>query len=93
MVHEVDSAFGLLYAVFLWLIAGFVIGLLARFILPGPDPAGLWKTVLYGVIGSLVGGLVARLMGLTGMFGFVPVLAVAIFAVWLNRKHRHNVAV
>jgi uncharacterized membrane protein YeaQ/YmgE (transglycosylase-associated protein family) len=36
------------------IIIGFVVGLLARFLVPGRDPAGFIITTLLGVIGSLL---------------------------------------
>lgn len=44
----------------LWLIiAGFVIGGLARLAVPGPDPMPWYATILLGVAGTWVGGLVS----------------------------------
>ena len=39
--------------------AGFLIGALARLALPGPDPMPFWFTVLIGMAGSIVGGVIA----------------------------------
>lgn len=44
-------------------VSGLIIGLLARFAVPGKDPLKLWQTILLGVAGSLVGGAVAALVG------------------------------
>ena len=44
------------------LVVGFVIGAIARLVLPGPDPMGCLGTAVLGVAGSLVGGLVADLL-------------------------------
>jgi len=41
------------------LISGFVIGALARWAVPGPDPMPVWMTILFGVVGSFVGGGIA----------------------------------
>jgi uncharacterized membrane protein YeaQ/YmgE (transglycosylase-associated protein family) len=47
-----------------WLLVyGLVLGLLARFAVPGKDPLKLWQTILLGVAGALLGGVVARLFG------------------------------
>ena len=43
-----------------FLIAGLVIGLLARLLLPGRQKIGLLWTLLLGVIGSLIGGTIAN---------------------------------
>ena len=44
-------------------VSGLIIGLLARFAVPGKDPLPLWKTILLGVAGSIVGGIAAGLLG------------------------------
>jgi uncharacterized membrane protein YeaQ/YmgE (transglycosylase-associated protein family) len=41
------------------LISGFIIGALARWAVPGPDPMPIWMTILFGVVGSFVGGGIA----------------------------------
>ena len=45
------------------LVSGLIIGVLARFAVPGKDPLKLWQTILLGVSGSLLGTLVARILG------------------------------
>lgn len=45
----------------LWsIILGFVVGLLARALVPGSDKLGFVATVILGILGSIVGGLVGR---------------------------------
>ncbi len=47
----------------LWmLITGFVVGLIARAVLPGADQMGLIATTVLGIVGSVVGGFVGRLI-------------------------------
>jgi uncharacterized membrane protein YeaQ/YmgE (transglycosylase-associated protein family) len=41
------------------LILGFVIGGLARFAVPGPDPMPIWLTIVIGIVGSFIGGGIA----------------------------------
>jgi uncharacterized membrane protein YeaQ/YmgE (transglycosylase-associated protein family) len=43
-----------------FLVAGLVIGLLARLILPGRQRIGLLWTLVLGVLGSLIGGTIAN---------------------------------
>ena len=45
------------------LVSGLIIGVLARFAVPGKDPLPIWQTLLLGIAGSLAGGLVAGLVG------------------------------
>ena len=44
-------------------VSGLIIGVLARFAVPGKDPLKLWQTMLLGVSGSVVGGIAAALLG------------------------------
>jgi uncharacterized membrane protein YeaQ/YmgE (transglycosylase-associated protein family) len=52
--------------VFVLLVAlsGLIVGGLARLAVPGPDPFSWWQTIVLGVAGSLLGGLVAALLGM-----------------------------
>ena len=43
------------------IVVGFVIGLIARAIMPGNQHMGFIETTLIGIVGSVVGGLLARL--------------------------------
>jgi uncharacterized membrane protein YeaQ/YmgE (transglycosylase-associated protein family) len=42
-----------------FLILGLLAGLIARAIFPGPNPGGILVTMLIGVVGALLGGLLA----------------------------------
>ena len=42
-----------------WLIVGLIAGALARLIMPGRDPMGIIATIVLGIVGSIVGGLVS----------------------------------
>jgi len=44
------------------LIFGFVVGVIAKFILPGKDPGGVIVTGIIGLVGSLLGTLVGRML-------------------------------
>jgi len=47
-----------------WIIFGAVVGLVARMLHPGRDPAGFVVTCLIGIAGSLLGGFLGRALGL-----------------------------
>ena len=51
-----------------WAVFGLVIGLIARLLYPGPQAMGFLMTMLLGVAGSFVGGLISW------VFGFRPEL-------------------
>jgi uncharacterized membrane protein YeaQ/YmgE (transglycosylase-associated protein family) len=40
-----------------WALCGLVIGLIARFLVPGRQPLGILRTIMLGVVGALAGGL------------------------------------
>ncbi len=42
-----------------WIVFGFIIGLIARAIVPGRQHMGFIATTILGIVGSVVGGLVA----------------------------------
>jgi uncharacterized membrane protein YeaQ/YmgE (transglycosylase-associated protein family) len=47
----------------LWsIIVGFVVGLLARAVLPGADHIGTLLTIVVGILGSWVGGFIGSLI-------------------------------
>lgn len=51
----------------LWtIIIGFVIGVIARALMPGRDPGGFIITTVLGIAGALVGSLVGRVLGFYG---------------------------
>lgn len=45
----------------LFLVFGLVVGLVARFVMPGRQSMGLVATMLLGVAGSFVGGMIGSL--------------------------------
>ncbi|MCY0952282.1 GlsB/YeaQ/YmgE family stress response membrane protein [Streptomyces sp. H27-S2] len=48
----------------LWaIIVGFVLGLLARAILPGKQHQPLWLTTIFGILGAVLGNAVATWIG------------------------------
>lgn len=52
-----------------WIILGLVAGAIAKYLHPGPDPGGWIATLVIGVIGSVVGGFVFGLFGMSGTDG------------------------
>ena len=44
------------------IIVGFFIGLIARALIPGAEHMGFWMTVVVGIVGSLIGGVIGNLI-------------------------------
>ena len=66
-----------------FLVAGLIIGALARLILPGRQHIGLLMTLLLGVIGSLIGGTIANALRAGSIWelnfvGFVAAVAASV---------------
>lgn len=64
-------------AILYLLVIGFISGLLARIIMPGRDPMGIFKTTILGVIGSFVGAYAVQYLGIAPQ-GSWQTLAVAV---------------
>jgi uncharacterized membrane protein YeaQ/YmgE (transglycosylase-associated protein family) len=83
-----------LSAILAWLITGLVIGAVAHLLVPGRQRIGIVLTVLFGIVGALLGGIVtAALLGpghliITFIVALV-VAAVLISAVSHPRSRRY----
>ena len=62
-----------------WIVVGLVAGVLAKIAMPGPDPGGIILTVVIGIAGAIVGGLIVNaVLGRPGVTGFdLPTVLVA----------------
>ncbi|QIN77769.1 GlsB/YeaQ/YmgE family stress response membrane protein [Rubrobacter marinus] len=62
-----------------WIVVGLVAGILAKIAMPGPDPGGIILTVVIGIAGAVVGGLIVNaILGRPGVTGFdLPTVLVA----------------
>jgi uncharacterized membrane protein YeaQ/YmgE (transglycosylase-associated protein family) len=68
------------------IVWGFIVGGLARLALPGPDPMPWYATIGLGLGGSLIGGIIAKLLiGTAG--GLIFALLGAIFLLYLYRRY------
>jgi uncharacterized membrane protein YeaQ/YmgE (transglycosylase-associated protein family) len=78
-----------LIAFLIWLaITGLVVGALGRLALPGPDPMGIGTTILVGLGGSFIGGLLMSLLTGRNAWSFLVALACATGIVYLIRRSR-----
>ena len=80
-----------------FIVAGLIIGVLARLIKPGKQNLSVWMTLLLGLAGSVIGGLIAWMLG-TGsiwelnVLGFVlaVIAAVLLIGVAEGATHRND---
>ena len=71
-----------------WIIFGLIVGAVAKFLMPGPDPGGWIVTILLGIAGALVGGFLGRAVGWYGpndAAGFLMSLVGALVLLGLYR--------
>ncbi|MCG3841970.1 MULTISPECIES: GlsB/YeaQ/YmgE family stress response membrane protein [unclassified Psychrobacter] len=69
---------------FIWMIiVGLVAGLLARAIKPGNDPMGWVMTIVLGIVGAMLGGFLAGLIGINADGGFTGLIFSVIGAIIL----------
>lgn len=70
------------------ILIGFVVGIVAKFLMPGRDPAGFIITVLIGIAGSFIATYLGRAMGwyqLGQSAGFVAAVLGSIILLFIYR--------
>ena len=79
----------------IWILfIGLIVGALAKLIMPGRDPGGIFVTMMLGVAGALVGRLIGRLLGMYGPgehAGFImsllgAILLLAVYRLAIRRR-------
>ncbi|MBK5142574.1 GlsB/YeaQ/YmgE family stress response membrane protein [Budviciaceae bacterium BWR-B9] len=53
-----------------WIVLGLIVGILAKWIMPGKDGGGFIVTVILGIVGALVGGYISSFFGFGTVDGF-----------------------
>jgi uncharacterized membrane protein YeaQ/YmgE (transglycosylase-associated protein family) len=78
-----------------WIAVGAIVGLVARRIVPGPDPGRFIVTILLGLAGASLGGLFTGVLGSTGARDFnlwsvlvatVSALGLLYLFAWITRR-------
>jgi len=72
-----------------WIVFGLIVGVVAKFLTPGPDPGGWILTILLGIGGALLGGFIGRGLGWyreEDPVGFLMALLGAILILIIRRK-------
>ena len=62
---------------FALIVSGLIIGALGRLAVPGRNPMGIGMTIVLGIAGSLIGGLVTRALGLGTSLSFLAAVLAA----------------
>lgn len=79
---------GLLAWIFWIVVGGLVIGAAGRLAIPGPNPMSIGMTILVGIGGSFLGGIVARLINASslGLLFTLEVLGAALIVYLMQRR-------
>ena len=70
------------------ILIGFIVGIVAKFLMPGRDPAGFFITAIIGIVGSIIATYLGRFMGLYQVgesAGFIAAVVGAIILLFLYR--------
>ena len=71
-----------------WIIIGLLAGGLAKLIMPGKDPGGCIVTILLGIAGAVVGGVLAGALGIGVAGGAGTFIAAVVGALILLAIYR-----
>jgi len=79
---------GLLVALLIMVVVGGLVGLIARALMPGPNPMSVGMTILLGIGGSFIGGLIGRLLDVSGVGGLVLAVLGSMLLLWVVPRLR-----
>ncbi|MEO6714019.1 MAG: GlsB/YeaQ/YmgE family stress response membrane protein [Mycobacteriales bacterium] len=83
---------------FIWaIIAGLIIGLIARAVLPGKQDIPIWLTIALGIVGAIIGNALAGALGVEETKGIdwirhiiqiaaAAALIAVVTPIWLKRR-------
>ena len=72
-----------------WMLFGLIVGIIAKLVMPGRDPGGIFVTMLIGIVGAVLGGFIGRALGLYQpgeAAGFLVATLGAILLLFIYRK-------
>lgn len=82
--------------ILLWIVFGLIVGIVAKFVMPGRDPGGMIVTIVLGIVGAMLGGWIGRALGMYQVgqpVGFImavigAVVILAIYRLGFTGRHR-----
>jgi uncharacterized membrane protein YeaQ/YmgE (transglycosylase-associated protein family) len=73
--------------IIVYIVVGLIVGVIARLLLPGPDPIGIIGTIVVGIVGAIVGGYLWRaIFGNSGGVEWIGSILVAMALLWIYRR-------
>lgn len=49
--------------ILVWVLFGLVVGIVAKFLMPGRDPGGFLVSIVLGIVGAFLAGFAGRMLG------------------------------
>ena len=77
-------------------IVGLIVGALARLVVPGRNPIGIGMTILLGIVGAIVGGLIGHALHVGMVVTLlleIAVAAVLVYAISGSSRRRRSTLV
>lgn len=78
-----------------WVVFGVIVGALAKLVMPGRDPGGILVTMLLGIAGAVLAGVLGRALGWYGAgepAGFVMATLGAVLLLFIYRRFKTKAA-
>jgi uncharacterized membrane protein YeaQ/YmgE (transglycosylase-associated protein family) len=76
-----------------WLVFGLIVGAIAKLLYPGNEKMGCLSTIALGILGSVMGGVIARFLWNPGpvepsgwIMSIIGALIVLAITTWTSRK-------
>jgi len=84
-----------MFGVLGWILFGLVVGIIAKFLMPGRDPGGFIVTILIGIVGAVLAGWLGRAIGWYGSndgAGLIAsilgaIILLALYRMMVGRRH------
>ena len=74
-----------------WIIMGLICGSLAKWIMPGKDPGGVFMTIVIGIVGGIIGGYISNALGfgsIDSVFSIIDIVFATLGALLLLWGYR-----
>ena len=77
--------------IIIWIMYGLIVGSIAKWLHPGEDPVGIVNTIIVGISGSIIGGIINYFAN--GAYSLTPAGALmgivgGVIFCWIYRKYR-----
>lgn len=73
--------------ILVFILVGLIVGVIARALMPGPDPIGIIGTIVIGIVGAIAGGYLWRaIFGQSEGVEWIGSIIAAMVLLWIWRR-------